>query len=311
MKNLLAVVIFICGLCSGAHAQEAADSTAFADADWTVEELGKGAVAKYAQMSMFGAVQNICVIKYPASRYETKLVYSPGEDADITSRLAEDAGADFAMNASYFNVKTHYSTVYCKVGGEVLYSMTNPREAYRVNGIIGLKDRKGRKITIEACDTSDYSARTGKWHSAIAAGPVLMKDGDIVVPRETGDAMDDAANIAAMKEEARTSPGTKVNYSSAQFYDKRHPRSVMGIDEDGWVYLAVIDGRSAGNAAGTTIYETACICRLLGMSDAINLDGGGSSVLWTEDTGVLSHPSDNKIFDHDGERVVPSIIAVF
>lgn len=285
MKKLLAVVIFICGLCSGAHAQEAADSAAFADADWTVEELGKGAVAKYAQMSMFGAVQNICVIKYPASRYETKLIYSPGEDADITSRLAEDAGADFAMNASYFNVKTHYSTVYCKVGGEVLYSMTNPREAYRVNGIIGLKDRKGRKITIEACDTSDYSARTGKWHSAIAAGPVLMKDGDIVVPRETD--------------------------NSSQFHDKRHPRSVMGIDEDGWVYLAVIDGRSAGNAAGTTIYETACICRLLGMSDAINLDGGGSSVLWTEDTGVLSHPSDNKIFDHEGERVVPSIIAVF
>ena len=285
MKNLLAVVIFICGLCSGAHAQEAADSAAFADADWTVEELGKGAVAKYAQMSMFGAVQNICVIKYPASRYETKLIYSPGEDADITSRLAEDAGADFAMNASYFNVKTHYSTVYCKVGGEVLYSMTNPREAYRVNGIIGLKDRKGRKITIEACDTSDYSARTGKWHSAIAAGPVLMKDGDIVVPRETD--------------------------NSSQFHDKRHPRSVMGMDEDGWVYLAVIDGRSAGNAAGTTIYETACICRLLGMSDAINLDGGGSSVLWTEDTGVLSHPSDNKIFDHEGERVVPSIIAVF
>ena len=67
------------------------------------------------------------------------------------------------MNASYFNVKTHYSTVYCKVGGEVLYSMTNPREAYRVNGIIGLKDRKGRKITIEARDTSDYSATTGKW----------------------------------------------------------------------------------------------------------------------------------------------------
>ena len=285
MKKLLAVVIFICGLCSGAHAQEAADSAAFADADWTVEELGKGAVAKYAQMSMFGAVQSICVIKYPASRYETKLIYSPGEDADITSRLAEDAGADFAMNASYFNVKTHYSTVYCKVGGEVLYSMTNPREAYRVNGIIGLKDRKGRKITIEACDTSDYSATTGKWYSAIAAGPVLMKDGDMVVPRGTD--------------------------NSSQFHDKRHPRSVMGIDEDGWVYLVVIDGRSAGNAAGTTIYETACICRLLGISDAINLDGGGSSVLWTEDTGVLSHPSDNKIFDHEGERVVPSIIAVF
>lgn len=288
MRKILAITVIAAGLHIGAHAQGPADSAAFADAKWTVTMLGKGAEAHCAQMEIFDSKQSICVIKYPAAKYETRLLYSPGEDADITSRLAGDAGAEFAINASYFNVRTHYSTVFCSVGKKILYPGTNPPEAYRVNGIFGLKDKKGRKIVIEACDTSAYRDASGKLHSAIAAGPVLVIDGDIVVPEKA-----------------------EMNLSSAQFYDKRHPRAVVGTDNDGWVYFVVIDGRSAGNADGTTIYETAWICRMLGMEDAINMDGGGSSCLWSDQEGVLNHPSDNKKFDHEGERIVPSIIAVF
>jgi exopolysaccharide biosynthesis protein len=60
-----------------------------------------------------------------------------------------------------------------------------------------------------------------------------------------------------------------------------------------------------------SIYETALTCRFLGMQDAINLDGGGSSSLWHEVLGVLSHPSDNKAFDHKGERAIPNIIGIY
>lgn len=42
-----------------------------------------------------------------------------------------------------------------------------------------------------------------------------------------------------------------------------------------------------------------------------NLDGGGSSALWTSTTGVISHPRDNRRFDHEGERTVPNLIAVY
>ena len=44
------------------------------------------------------------------------------------------------------------------------------------------------------------------------------------------------------------------------------------------------------------------------MTDAINLDGGGSSTLWTDETGVINHPYDNKKWDHAGERRVPNIL---
>ena len=77
--------------------------------------------------------------------------------------------------------------------------------------------------------------------------------------------------------------------------------------------MAVIDGRAKGQAAGATIAETAYIARLLGLTDALNLDGGGSSALWTAQEGVVSHPSgvlnhpyDNHRFDHAGERAVPN-----
>lgn len=75
--------------------------------------------------------------------------------------------------------------------------------------------------------------------------------------------------------------------------------------------LVVIDGRFKGSADCANIYETAYICSLLGMTDAINLDGGGSSALWTKETGVMSYPRDNKRFDHDEERRVPNLIAVY
>ena len=43
---------------------------------------------------------------------------------------------------------------------------------------------------------------------------------------------------------------------------------------------------------------------------ALNLDGGGSSTLWTAQEGVLNHPYDNRRFDHEGERGVPNCIVV-
>ena len=95
-------------------------------------------------------------------------------------------------------------------------------------------------------------------------------------------------------------------FACDSFYTHRHPRSLIGKRPNGEVVMAVIDGRAKGQAAGATIAETAYIARLLGLTDALNLDGGGSSALWTAQEGVVSHPSDNRRFDHAGERAVPN-----
>ena len=144
------------------------------------------------------------------------------------------------MNAGYFNVKELTPCVYFRQGKQIL-GHTHPTELYRVDGIFGFTDRKGRKMAVSR-----------RMKSVMASGPLLILDGDIVVPVLMGDKAD-----------------------------------------------------------GASIYETAYICHLLGMTDAINLDGGGSSALWTSTTGVISHPRDNRRFDHEGERRVPNLIAVY
>ena len=74
--------------------------------------------------------------------------------------------------------------------------------------------------------------------------------------------------------------------------------------------MELIDGLLKGKVECKTIAETAYIARQLGLVEALNLDGGGSSTLWTAREGVLNHPYDNRRFDHEGERGVPNCIVV-
>ena len=48
--------------------------------------------------------------------------------------------------------------------------------------------------------------------------------------------------------------------------------------------------------------------RWLGCTEAINLDGGGSSTMYIKDSGVVNYPSDNNRHDHDGQRPVSNAI---
>ena len=59
-----------------------------------------------------------------------------------------------------------------------------------------------------------------------------------------------------------------------------------------------------------SIDELSYLANQLGMRDALNLDGGGSSTLWNNKTGIVNHPYDNKKFDHEGEREVSNAILV-
>lgn len=286
------------------------DSLAFLNTSWEITDLGRGAKAMYAQIPMFYSTQSVCVVKYPMKNFRTDILHRPEESAGKPSEIGREVGAAFALNGGYFHVKQRIPSVYFRERDQQL-GYTHPTELYRVDGLMGFKDRKGRKAVIEmAADTMQYGAVSKGWKEAMASGPVLILDGEIVVPLLMGGKAD-GANVSAMADEQRQGSKIRTHYSSAQFYDKRHPRAAFGYDDDGNGYLVVIDGRFKGKADGATIYETAYICHLLGMTTAINLDGGGSTTLWIEKTGVINHPYDNKTFDHEGERSVPNLIVVY
>lgn len=308
MKKLF-LILALFGLSHGLWADNKADSVAFVNAQWQKTDLGKGAVAMSAQVPMFNSMQNICVVKYPLKNYTTQVLHRPGKTAGIPSEIGKAEKALFAVNAGYFHMKQRIPSVYFRTGKEI-HGYTHPTELYRVDALMGFKDKKGRKVEIApATDTTKYAQVSKGWKQAMASGPLLILDGKIVVPVLMGEALN-GANVEAMLKEQKEGYKHRTHYSSAQFYDKRHPRAVYGTDKDGYAYLVVIDGRFPGQADGASIYETAFISYLLGMTDAINLDGGGSTTLWTETTGVINYPCDNKTFDHKGERSIPNLIIV-
>ncbi len=292
-------------LISGAeNPSDVNDSLAFVTAPWKVTELEKGATAMNAQIRMFNSVQCVSVVKYPAGKFRTEILHRPGKDSGTVGDIGESVDAVAGINGGYFHVKERYPSVYFRMG-EKVYAHTHPTEAYRVDGLMALK---GRKLLISKSDTTEYEKIAGKYHTVMASGPLLIEDGEVVVPELMGNSKD-GANVAAMEKDK----GAKIqtHYSSAQFYDRRHPRAVIGKDDSGNIYYVVIDGRFKGEADGATIHETALICRYLGMTDALNLDGGGSSTLWADETGVINYPRDNKKFDHEGSRTVPNLIVAY
>ena len=73
-----------------------------------------------------------------------------------------------------------------------------------------------------------------------------------------------------------------------------HPRSAVGYSDGGnKVYFLVVDGRST-ISDGVRTSVLADIMRYAGATDAMNIDGGGSSTLYTSALGVRNKPSDGK-----------------
>ncbi|MET9929542.1 MULTISPECIES: phosphodiester glycosidase family protein [unclassified Streptomyces] len=73
---------------------------------------------------------------------------------------------------------------------------------------------------------------------------------------------------------------------------RANPRSMIGVDRQGRLLLVVVDGRQAGYSEGLGIDRAARLMQHLGAVEAMNLDGGGSSVVATAASGVVNRPSD-------------------
>ena len=163
---------------SSAAAQTPRDSIAFATAQWRTADLGGGAECRYAQIDMFGSRQSISVATYPGRRFTTSIVHLDRR-AESTSDLGKAAGAEIAVNGSYFNVKTFEPVTFVLLDRKIV-GRTTPEEAFRTNGVIAFKDRKGRRMEIFPCDTTQYADVARRYRSALAAGPVLIDGGKVV-----------------------------------------------------------------------------------------------------------------------------------
>ncbi|MGH9135609.1 MAG: phosphodiester glycosidase family protein, partial [Acidimicrobiales bacterium] len=130
-----------------------------------------------------------------------------------------------------------------------------------------------RRITMRI-DTSPPVVQT------VGAHPVLLRNGEVVAnPR-------DAVVVS------------------------RQPRTVIGWNDAGQLWLVTIDGRQPGRSVGMTLHEAAALLQSMGATGAVNLDGGGSSTFVTagpcggSGPCVQNQPSDGR------ERPVTTALAV-
>ncbi|MFC4896924.1 phosphodiester glycosidase family protein [Streptosporangium amethystogenes subsp. fukuiense] len=86
-------------------------------------------------------------------------------------------------------------------------------------------------------------------------------------------------------------------HASINMMLRRHPRTMVGVNKSGGLILATVDGRNPGVSVGASMVEAAQLMRWLGAKQAINFDGGGSSVM------VVGHKPVNRPSD-GAERTV-------
>ncbi|MFV0484264.1 MAG: phosphodiester glycosidase family protein [Bacteroidales bacterium] len=282
------------------------DSLIFTSVEWENQDIHKGLTWEkyhFKNKELFNSNQNINILELVPTANKLSLAFVCSDSLETTSQLGVRSKAVAGVNGSYFKMRgedpdnhpeltkvpksspskiaINRSIMYMKLDGKLITENKagHPHVKRYPRGVLAI----GNDVSIIKVDTSvENWESTLSADNIITAGPVLLSSGQQI------DIPDDA------------------------FSNNRHPRTAIGIRADGVVLLVVVDGRSA-ESYGMSLEELQKTMLWLGCVDAINFDGGGSSTMYVKGqsfNGVVSCPSDNKKFDHKGEREVANAIMI-
>ena len=146
---------------------------------------------------------------------------------------------------------------------------------------------------------SIWSTSSGR-HGFVAFG---KHRAEIVAPGDGAEAQTDWISDAVDGSTKVLTDGKPMDEDPG-FCGTRHPRTAVGLSEDGArLLLVVADGRR-DESIGLRCTELGGLMKSLGADEALNLDGGGSTTMWRKGEGVVNQPSAGM------ERVVANHLAV-
>mgnify|MGYP004443092213 CR=1 FL=1 len=174
----------------------------------------------------------------------------------VTARLAD--GAQFTTTGPVKLVVTSEPEFTADAtipsGGYVLYG-------HGTTGDFVKALTTGEEVTVEL--KWSYNGQNVTPYNVISGNPKVIENGEIL-----------------------DSEGDRTDASA------KHPRSAVGFSDGGnKAYFLVVDGRSL-ISNGIRTKAMAHILKYIGCTDGMNVDGGGSAVLYTSPLGIRNVPSD-------------------
>ncbi|MCH5599054.1 phosphodiester glycosidase family protein [Niabella ginsengisoli] len=278
MKHIIGLLVLMFG--TYIATAQYYDSVSFVNAGWSVQKIDRKVKLyrfHFNNKNLFEANENISYIKIKPGRANEFDIAAEPQKLRTVSDFSKEKKATATINGNFFDVKN---------GGAVDFT--------KVDGVVINENRTGKNEKLGAHQKAAVVINNGelaikKWDGLVnwpewLKEPDVMLNGPLLLINRQNETLD-----------------------SNSFSVTRHPRTCVGVTKRGHVIMLVVDGRNA-NSAGMSLFELTKIMRWLGCVSAINFDGGGSSTLWAKEQGVVNYPTDNRKWDHDGERKVANVL---
>ena len=187
---------------------------------------------------------------------------------DTTSNMAKENNAVLAINGDYYGAR---QAGYVIRNGNLYRNTSGDRDALVIT-------KTGEFEFVSENETSAEELLQSGAYQVLSFGPVLLADGEISVGENDEVGMAMASN----------------------------PRTALGYLGNNHYVFVVSDGRTS-ESAGLSLYELATFMKELGVVDAYNLDGGGSSTMVFKGE-IINNPTTNG--HSNQERSVSDIVYI-
>ena len=219
----------------------------------------------------------------PTAKARLKVSYSKyfTEGSSKATRTAAVSGMSYS-----FTRPTDQAAAYEKATSRNVIFAMNGNFAFDSGEPMGLIKVEGNVIHPSETNAKIYFA--------------ILKDGSYAFRSYTDDHSDVVEAVAGRQWLVRD--GKQVKQNTEQL----SARTAIGLKADGTLVAFVVNGKT--NSYGVTINDMSELMFSLGCVNAINLDGGGSSLFATQRAGSSDLVIRNSPSDADGERKVSSTL---
>lgn len=200
--------------------------------------------------------------------------------------VRKNVDSGITINSTFFFIKSNFLPVGYYKSGDTIIDKPIPENYASYYGVVGINNRGMLEI-------NSYNNRS-KYNNVLSCGAILVRNSRKVFTYDMFNLKDKQGRYLFVS-------AFDPNNSNAEWYDFGHglvknvnfigngelyhasnpnPRSIIGITQDNRVVFIHVEGRD-NRGVGMDFDQLADVCMSLGLKDALNLDGGGSSkITW-------------------------------